>query len=444
MKLKFKLPKLKRRIKQNKQTKQTKIKKRKGIKYSLKTRLAAFFVLMAILPLIAMGFISVLIARDVVTHEVQERASIVVDDLINNTDLFIEQNKNLIAFVSTTKTLKTMDRDEIFPFLYDVIQNNPQILRLYVADIEGNGVFAVPFVSFSENYNINEETWFKGAVGAKGIYISNVRVDPTTGNSIISISNIIKSDSGKPIGVLGADVSLVNLTRIVMNLEVGEEGYAFVTDKEGQVIAHKYYENVRNRADYSSFHFVQDALKGQKSFTTYKDVEGKDQFVAYGRYDLLGWGIFVQQPVVEAFSSVDAITRTVLGLAVVVAVVSLALSLFLGEITIRPARKLLEVTEAVANNDLTAVVQIKDTTEIGALGTAFNTMTSNLRQLVQEVILAAENLSASAEELASGSEQSTLSAQQVAEAIEQIAMGANDQAKKLEEIAQVVDQLVIA
>lgn len=440
VKIKFKLPKLKREKRQAK--KQTK--KNLNVKSSLKTRLAAFFVLMAIIPLLVMGVIVNRISGNSVTNEIQDKATIIVNNLNNNIDLFIEQNKNLIAFVATTDTLRSMKQEDISPFLYDVAQQNPQILRIYVANIKDQSVFAVPFASFPDDYNVSNEDWYAGAVAAKGSYISNVRVDSMSGNSIISISNVVLSDTGEPIGVISADVSLVSLTRIVMNMKVGEEGFAFITDKDGQVIAHKDYKIVKAQENYSGFDFVKQALSGEKAFTTYKDTEGKEQFVAFGRYNLLGWGIFVQQPVHEAFNSVDAITRTVIGISIIVALVSLALSMFLGQITVKPVRSLLEVTERVANNDLTGVLELKDKTEIGALAASFNTMTSNLRQLVQEVIQAAENLSASAEELASGSEQSTLSAQQVADAIEQIAQGANDQAKKLEEISQVVDQLVIS
>jgi len=439
VKIKFKLPRFKRERKQAKQ-----IKKNLNVKSSLKTRLAAFFVLMAIIPLLVMGFIVNQISGNSVTNEIQDKATIIVDNLNNNIDLFIEQNKNLVAFVATTKTLRSLQRDEISPFLYDVAQQNPQILRIYVANIEEQGVFAVPFASFSDDYDVSKEDWYIGALEAKGSYISNVRVDPMSGNSIISISNIILSDTGEPIGVISADISLVSLTRIVMNLKVGDEGFAFITDKDGSVIAHKDYKIVKSQENYSNFDFVKKALSGEKDFTTYKDAEGKEQFVAFGRYNLLGWGIFVQQPVVEAFSSVRAITTTVMYISIIVALISLAISMFLGQITIKPIRRLLEVTESVAGNDLTGVVELKDKTEIGTLAASFNTMTSNLRELVKEVIQAAENMSASAEELASGSEQSTLSAQQVADAIEQIAQGANDQAKKLEEISQVVDQLVIS
>ncbi|AEE91041.1 Methyl-accepting chemotaxis sensory transducer with Cache sensor [Tepidanaerobacter acetatoxydans Re1] len=438
--MKIKPLKLKRDKKQPKKSKNITT----NVKSSLRTKLAAFFVLMSIIPLICMGAVVTYIFRDAITSEVQDKANIIVNNLNDNIDLFIEQNKNLVAFIASTKTVRTMDQDQISSFLYDVAQQNPQVLRIYVANIEDQSVFAVPFATFPDNYNLADEAWYNGALEAKGNFISNVRVDSMSGNSIVSISNVILSDTGQPIGVISADVSLVSLTRIVMNMKVGEEGFAFITDKDGTVVAHKDYKFVKARENYSKYDFVKKALNSEKGFTTYTDDEGKEQFVAFGNYKLLDWGIFVQQPTDEAFAHISSITKTVATISLIVALISLGLSMLLGRIITNPLQALLHVTQSVANNDLTGVVKLKDNTEIGALAASFDTMTLHLKNLVQEVIVAAENLSASAEELASGAEQSSLSAQQVAEAVEQIAVGANDQAKKLEEISEVVNQLVIS
>ncbi|MGI5860376.1 MAG: methyl-accepting chemotaxis protein, partial [Tepidanaerobacteraceae bacterium] len=165
MKFKFKLPKLKLpKLKRSKKPPRDS----KGIKGSLKTRLAAFFILMAIIPLVVMGTVVTNITRNSVSTEIQDKASIIVNNLDDNIDLFIEQNKNLVAFLATTTTVRTMEEQQISPFLYDMFQQNPQILRIYVAGIEDHSVFAVPFVSFPDNYNLENEKWYTGAIGAKG------------------------------------------------------------------------------------------------------------------------------------------------------------------------------------------------------------------------------------------------------------------------------------
>lgn len=441
MKSKLKFPKLPKKGKT--ESKKLKLAETK-VKGSLKTKLAVFFIVMALIPTICLGIVATQIAGNSVKDEIQEKASIIVDNLTQNIDLFVEQNKNLVSFVASTKTLRSMDETQITPFLYDVAQQNAQILRVYVANIEDGSVFAVPYAVFPEDFNVANEEWYKGALAVKGNYISNVRIDELSGNSIISISNIVLSNTGEPVGVICADVSLVSLTRTVMNMKIGENGFAFITDKDGTVIAHKDYAIVKAHENYSEYDFVKKALTSEKGFITYKSDQGKEYFIAFGNYKLLGWGIFVQQPVSEAFAAVSAITKSVIIISLIVLIVSLALGMFLGNLITKPMQSLLRITQSVTNNDLTQTVTLSDNSEIGALALSFDAMTLNLKKLVQEVIQAAKNLSASASELASGAEQSSLSAQQVAEAIEQIAIGANDQAKKLEEISEVVNELVIS
>lgn len=411
-------------------------------KSSLRTRLAVFLTLMALIPLIIMGFIINYLIKDSMTQEVQEKASIIVDNLNDNIDLFIEQNKNLVTFLATTKVVRSMNQDQITSFLYDMTQQNPQILRIYVTDTNGK-VFAVPFATFPDNYDVKSEPWYTGAMDAKGLYITKVKVDQSSGNSIITISNVILSDTGQPTGVISADISLVSLTRIVMNINVGKQGYAYVTDSDGYVIAHKDYKVVKSRENRTQYQFVKDALAGKSGFTTYEQ-GGVKRFVAYGKQKSIGWGIFVQQPVNEAFAHLNSVTHTIYITALIMALLAISTGLFIGSMMAKPISHLARATNNVASGDLTGNVNIRDSSEIGTLALSFNTMISNLKELVKEVIKAAENMSASAQELASGAEQSNQSIQQVAGAIEQIAVGANDQAKKLTEISGILDKLVLS
>ena len=109
MKSKINLPK-----QHKKQAKQSK----KSLNFnSLMTRLSAFFVLMAIIPILVMGFMSFRISEDAVADEIQDKATIIVDNLNNNVNLFLDQNKNLVAFLATTKTLRSLER-----------RNNPLVI----------------------------------------------------------------------------------------------------------------------------------------------------------------------------------------------------------------------------------------------------------------------------------------------------------------------------
>lgn len=413
---------------------------KKIVKKSLKTRLTAFIIIIAIVPLIVMGLIVQYIQKDAMTSEIRDKASTIVSNLDDNINLFIDQNKNLVSFLATTKTIRSMDREQIVPFLYDMAQQNPQVLRIHIATLDGD-FYSVPYTTTEEDYDVTGEDWFTGALDKQSLYITKVKKDPTTGNTIITISNPILSNTGTSAGVVSADISLVNLTKIAMNLKVGKKGYAFITDNHGVVIAHKDFKVVKSNKDFSDQNFVKEALKGKSGFAQYKDEKGAERFIAYAPQKSTGWGIFVQQPVDEAFANVKNTNITIYITTAIMILICLGAGMLVSNKISKPISQLAKLTHNVSLGDLTVDVKIKDSTEIGLLAKDFNNMISALKKLILQVMTATEELSASAEELASGSEQTSESAQQVSQAIEQIAMGANEQAKRLEDISELINNL---
>lgn len=410
------------------------------MKKSLKTRLTAFIIIMAVVPLIVMGFVVQYLQKDAVTSEIQDKASTIVSNLDDNINLFIEQNKNLILFLASNKTIRSMDIEQIRPFLYDMIKQNPQVLRIYISKIDGD-VFSIPYTPIRDDYDVTSENWFTGALDNQSFYMTKVKKDPTTGNIILTLSNPILGENGKSAGVISADISLIDLTKIVMNLKIGKKGYAYITDNDGTIIAHKDFKIVKSNQNLSNLNFVKKALKNKSGFTQYKDKKGVERFVAYAPQKSTGWGVFVQQPVDEAFANAKKITVAISIITAVMVIICLGAGLFIGNHIANPIIGLANLTQKVSKGDLTVDIKTKDSTEIGILAKSFNDMISELKNLVYKVMKATENLSASAQELASGSEQTSESAQQVSLAIEQIAMGSNEQAKKLEDISELINNL---
>lgn len=413
------------------------------MKKSLKTKIATYLVIMAIIPIIAMGAIISYFQKDAFTSEIHDKTSTVVNNLNDNIELFVSQNKNLVSFLATTRAVRSMDQNEFTPFLYDMVQQNPQVLRINIADLAGN-ITAVPFAAFPEDFDVTQESWYTGSLDKKGMYITKIKTDSMSGNFIISISNTILSNTGEPMGVISADISLVSLTNIAMNIKLGENGYAYITDTEGNVIAHKDYKVVKQKQNYSNRDYVKKALGGESGFTTYSDENKIKRFVAYAPQKSMGWGVFVQQPVSEAFYHVNNTTKIIVISAIIIAIMCIGMGIWIGNSIAKPIAKLAKVTEKVAKGDLKASIDIKDSTEIGILASSFKKMINSLKMLVTEVFTVTENLSASAEELASGAEQTNISAQEVSRAIEQIAIGAGEQTGKIQNISSVIDELVLS
>ncbi|MGN7357682.1 methyl-accepting chemotaxis protein [Paenibacillus sp. SAF-054] len=96
----------------------------------------------------------------------------------------------------------------------------------------------------------------------------------------------------------------------------------------------------------------------------------------------------------------------------------------------RPILMLAESSSKISAGDLTnEPIHIKNKDEIGDLAKAFNHMSDNLRQILEEVGFHAEHVAASSEELTSGAEQTNLATQHVSTIAEKVAAGSDNQLK---------------
>lgn len=95
----------------------------------------------------------------------------------------------------------------------------------------------------SKDYDPNNETWYKNVASISptndDVIFTGPYVDPSVG-LVISMGRPVRYDAnGSLIGVVSADVTMATILDKVLNLEISENGYAFLLDSTGTVVAHK-------------------------------------------------------------------------------------------------------------------------------------------------------------------------------------------------------------
>jgi methyl-accepting chemotaxis protein len=122
--------------------------------------------------------------------------------------------------------------------------------------------------------------------------------------------------------------------------------------------------------------------------------------------------------------------------------ISLALAFFFIHIKLIPLGKLSIMAEQIAKGDLNvSSLEVKSKDEVAQLSRSFNIMAGNLRNLIQTVKQASENLAASSEELLASAEQTNGATQQVCTSIDEIATGADVQLKQIQESTVAINEV---
>src|SRR5580700_11077619 len=114
-------------------------------------------------------------------------------------------------------------------------------------------------------------------------------------------------------GVSIAQVNLKLIWDVISGIKVGENGHAYVVDGDGRLIAHPDISLVLRNTDMSKLAQVRSARSAGSGDAVQEaeDITGNRVLTAYAQVTPLGWLVFVETPVAEAYAPLYAsIQRT--------------------------------------------------------------------------------------------------------------------------------------
>ena len=123
-------------------------------------------------------------------------------------------------------------------------------------------------------------------------------------------------------GVSIAQVNLKLIWDVVSKIKVGAHGRAYVADSDGRLIAHPDISLVLRNTDMSQLAQVQAARQAADAPADVaqeaRDIAGREVLAAYAPVTPLGWIVFVELPVAEAFAPLYAELELSFGLLLLV------------------------------------------------------------------------------------------------------------------------------
>ncbi len=186
-------------------------------------------------------------------------------------------------------------------------------------------------------------------------------------------------------GVSIAEVNLKLIWDVVSKIKVGEHGHAYVVDARGRLIAHPDISLVLRNTDMSRLAQVQAAQRGQagnlaEDSQAATDIQGRQVLTAFAPVAPLGWTVFVELPVDEAYQPLIAsMERT--GLVLLGALFLAALAgIFLARRMVIPIQALRAGAARIGGGDLSQRISVKTGDEFEALADQFNDMASRLEE----------------------------------------------------------------
>jgi signal transduction histidine kinase len=185
-------------------------------------------------------------------------------------------------------------------------------------------------------------------------------------------------------GVIVAQVNLRFIWDVVSQIKVGQRGQAYVVGPEAHLIAHPDISMVLRNTDLSRLSYVRAALAAQSgeaedATPIVRDLQDRQVLSAHARVPPLGWLVFVDLPVEEAYAPLYASIQRSGTLLIGALLLAAFAGLYLARRMIIPIRALRDGAARFGGGDLASRIRINSGDELEALGNQFNSMAARLQ-----------------------------------------------------------------
>ena len=286
--------------------------------------------------------------------------------------------------------------------------------------------------------------------------ISDVIISRVTDSAVIMLAVPIEVN-GRVAGVLIGRKDGNFLSELTNQMGYGEEGYAYMVNRQGVVMSHPNRDFVMDQfspseavkenplyqplADFSDFILAEETGIGTYRFNQV------DSSAAFTPVPGTNWILVTTANQAEAMAGLNALRYTIFIATLLFAVIGFIIAFLTGRSIAQPVIRLSAVLDRFAAYDLSLYTEDrldvygKRKDEIGTISRSLETMQQNLLSLVKSITESAQSVAASSEELTATSQQTTTASHEVARTIEEIANGAAEQASDTEKGAVRVNEL---
>ena len=223
-------------------------------------------------------------------------------------------------------------------------------------------------------------------------YISPVYYDEFTSAPLITIAVPATDALGNFRGTLVAELNLISTWRVVNDLKAGETGYVYIVDNQGNLIAFRDGNRVLDGENVSQINAVKKFIESPDASAnvvlnvdTYSGLLGEIVLGTYAPLSTPDWAVVVELPTSEAYKPIVQSIIGSIGVILLMAILAGVAGLMVARRLAIPLVDLTNTASRIARGEMHLRATVTGAQEIASLAEAFNTMTSQLRELIDSL-----------------------------------------------------------
>lgn len=274
----------------------------------------------------------------------------------------------MVAESNNTKTIPEKGFDIWRQDVFKTYLNSFKIPFQVFMGLPDGRIFIEPYFKFDDSYDPRKRGWYIGADAAKGDFWSGVYTDAVTGAFSVSAATPVTDSSGKQVGILGTSIKLDELSEEISSIKVGENGYVFIIDREGNIASHPNKELRGTPLDVPEISkVISDKKEDGIVYYDYVNPEGKvePKYAVYQKIPGLDWYVMTSMYVSEISDQTSIlIWYTFIG-AILITILAIIVGLIFAKKLTVPLKKLAIAADEIAAGKLDVEIDVKTNDETG-------------------------------------------------------------------------------
>lgn len=301
------------------------------------------------------------------------------------------------------------------------LEDNPDIVAIYFGGILKETVY-YPNIDLANivppDFDVTGRVWYVDAQPTNNpereVVWSTPYQDAALNGLVITTSVPVFNAQNRFQGVAAMDVQLTQITNVVSNIRIGETGYAFLIDSNNRLMAlppQGYNDfgvvdatqNFGQVMDTSTlpdaprelFEILNQVSTGESGVFNIT-LNGDERFVAFQEVPEVAYKLVIVVPAIEMLTETEVVrnqiqqeTRNSIAVSLLlitgIFVLASITSLSIGNRLTSPLQSLTRAANEIIAGNFDAKVEVESKDEIGTLSTTLNTMTENIKGMLQSL-----------------------------------------------------------
>lgn len=323
------------------------------------------------------------------------------------------------AIMQTMNLLETMyEQDELLFFIY--LGTNKK------------GMYMTPYDDNGDDYDPTSRDWYVAAKASPDQVVwTEPYADSSTNEMVVTVAKAVL-ENGKVVGVVGADIALVNLAEKINAVTIGETGRMMLISHSGTYITHNNKDLMAEDATASDlWTLISEDIQGEGTSV----IEEMKSHIFYTTNEKAKWKLVGYYDLRELQDATNKELTTIGAIMAFALILALVFSNVLSNYFVKKLNTLSKHIAKIGDGHFDETIDVKVHDEIGEIEIALNNMTSMLSGLIGDTKVIVKTVSEKFDDLNQMLANTADSVREVSGGIEQITRSSSSQAEDTENIS---------